>query len=384
MIYNNLLLNKKISNQLTNSYKTNQIQNAYIFHGQEGSGKEAHAIEFFAYINCKNPINNFSACKKCNSCIKVSSLQHELLNIILPLPRNKNINKNDSALKTLNEKQINNLTDQFKIKATDPYFKIKLDKANTILLNSIKEIKKNIHLSLPKNTFKLHLILNAEKLCHPKSEPANALLKILEEPPNNTLIILVTDRKSALLTTIISRCQEIAFPVLDLDTIRIMLEKRGVTNQHAIELAMIVDGDFHQAIDLADNNENFILEIKTLVNQVINVSESGWREFINDFSMLAYRNPTEFKFKFFLLQTWFHLAYRSRVGISNSEAVEEIRFSLSKFNEKYPKANLSEINKLLEASVESLSKNLYAPLMLTNFLISLQRLLKGKELKTVL
>ena len=64
-----------------------------------------------------------------------------------------------------------------------------------------------------------------------------------------------------------------------------MLEKRGVTNQHAIELAMIVDGDFHQAIDLADNNENYILEIKTLVTQVITVSESGWREFINDFSI---------------------------------------------------------------------------------------------------
>ena len=133
-------------------------------------------------------------------------------------------------------------------------------------------------------------------------ESANALLKILEEPPKNTIFILVTDKKSALLPTIMSRCQEIAFPILDLDTIRIMLEKRGVTNQHAIELAMIVDGDFHQAIDLADNNENFILEIKTLVNQVINVSESGWREFINDFSMMVCAFLT---FRFFdIVKIW--------------------------------------------------------------------------------
>ena len=114
-----------------------------------------------------------------------------------------------------------------------------------------------------------------------------------------TLIILVTDKKFALLPTIISRCQEIAFPIIDLNTIRILLEKRGITNERAIELAMIVDGDFHQAINLANNNENFILEIKTLVNQIINVSESGWRDFINSFSTLAYRNPAEFKFKFF-------------------------------------------------------------------------------------
>ena len=135
MIYNDLLLNKKIFNQLTNYYKNNKIQNAYIFHGQEGVGKEAHAIEFFALINCDNQLDTFSACRKCNSCIKILSLQHELLNIILPLPRNKAIDKNDSALKALNEKQIKEITNISILKGQNPYYKMKLDKANTILIN---------------------------------------------------------------------------------------------------------------------------------------------------------------------------------------------------------------------------------------------------------
>ena len=116
MIYDNLLINEKIYTQLINFYKKNKIQNAYIFHGQEGIGKAAHAIEFFAYINCENAIDNSSACKQCNSCIKVLSLQHQFLNITLPLPRNRSINKNDSALKALNEKQIQDLRNQFKLK----------------------------------------------------------------------------------------------------------------------------------------------------------------------------------------------------------------------------------------------------------------------------
>ena len=359
-----------------------RVGSAYLFSGSRGSGKEWASIEFGKLINCKASKGIY--CNKCDSCIQFNNLQHPNLKLIFPMPASDKSNKAQTPMESLKQEDFDYITKSLELKSRDPFHKINIPKANRIPISSIRDLHKTIYLKTDKLNKKIILIFDAHLLSQGMGESANALLKILEEPPNNTLIILVTDRKSALLTTIISRCQEIAFPVLNLDTIRIMLEKRGVTNQHAIELAMIVDGDFHQAIDLADNNENFILEIKTLVNQVINVSESGWREFINDFSMLAYRNPTEFKFKFFLLQTWFHLAYRSRVGISNSEAVEEIRFSLSKFNEKYPKANLSEINKLLEASVESLSKNLYAPLMLTNFLISLQRLLKGKELKTVL
>ena len=71
MIYNDLLVNKRVINQLVNFYKNNKIQNAYIFHGQEGVGKEAHAIEFFAMINCENNLEDYSACRKCNSCLQL-------------------------------------------------------------------------------------------------------------------------------------------------------------------------------------------------------------------------------------------------------------------------------------------------------------------------
>ena len=75
-------------------HKKNHLPNAFIFNGNEGIGKEAHAIEFFALLNCNNHENNF-ACGKCASCRKTANLQHELLQVITPLPKSRTINKND-------------------------------------------------------------------------------------------------------------------------------------------------------------------------------------------------------------------------------------------------------------------------------------------------
>ena len=100
--------------------------------------------------------------------------------------------------------------------------------------------------------------------------------------------------------------------------------------------------------------------------------------------MLAFRDPNQFKFKFFLLQLWFNHAYRIRISGSPIKGFERLEKSLCEFNDKYPNANLCEINRLLEDSVESLSRNFYTPLTLTNLLISVQTLLRGKVLQPVL
>ena len=86
MIYNDLIINKDTFKTLTNFHKGNRIQNAYIFHGNNGIGKEAHALEFYALINCSNTLNDGSACRECSSCKKTVSMQHELLSITLPFP----------------------------------------------------------------------------------------------------------------------------------------------------------------------------------------------------------------------------------------------------------------------------------------------------------
>jgi hypothetical protein len=94
--------------------------------------------------------------------------------------------------------------------------------------------------------------------------------------------------------------------------------------------------------------------------------------------MLAARKPQEFKFRVYLLQLWFHQAYELRTGEAPNGILPGMTESLQQFNDTYPVADLAGINKILEETVESLVRNLYTPLTLTNLLISVQELLKGK------
>ena len=159
MIYKELILNKKIFDELLKFKHNKKLPNAFIFHGNDGVGKEGHAIEFFAALNCID--KNSIPCGFCNSCNKTKKLQHEDLNIIFPLPKSKTLNKNDSPLKALNNTDIENMNKMISSKSSDPYYKLKLKNANTILINSIREIKKNITLSIDKDKYKVYLIFEA-------------------------------------------------------------------------------------------------------------------------------------------------------------------------------------------------------------------------------
>ena len=101
---------------------------------------------------------------------------------------------------------------ELKTKLMNPFHKIHINGANTILINSIRNIKKSLYKTIGDEYQRIIIIFESEKLCHPKQEAANSLLKILEEPPNNATFILVTSKMPLLLETIKSRCIEVYCP----------------------------------------------------------------------------------------------------------------------------------------------------------------------------
>ena len=82
MISENFILDNIMWNKLKASFLNNKIPNAYIFQGNEGIGKEAHAIEYSALLNCKRPTNDGFACGECRSCYRVKSFNHEEISFI--------------------------------------------------------------------------------------------------------------------------------------------------------------------------------------------------------------------------------------------------------------------------------------------------------------
>ena len=370
-----------IWNVLLKSIHLNKLSNAYLFYGPEGCGKEWTALEFARILNCFNKEN--TTCYSCESCIKLKSLQHPNLFMTFPLPASKKENKKKDSIGNLSQDNYEILLDSLNKKSDNPFYKINIPGAQRILLSSIKDIKKNSFLKLEDSGKKVFTIFDAHLLSIGSGESANSLLKILEEPPENSLFILTTDFKNKLLPTILSRCQKYYFSDIDILNVQLFLEKQGVDKEKAIEIASFSFGNLQFASKLINiSNTSIFRKTQKFVEQIVVFKRDNWELFLKEFSMLAYRNPDEYNLNFQLTQAWFNHAMKIRSGYeSQSLGFKKIENKIKEFNKNYPNVDLFEINNLIEHTLGALKLNLDINLTLINFLMSMQTLLKGKKIK---
>ena len=373
-----------IWNVLLKSVRLNKLSNAYLFYGPEGCAKEWTALEFARILNCFNKEN--TTCYSCESCIKFKSLQHPNLFMTFPLPASKKENKKKDSIGNLSQDNYEILLDSLNKKSDNPFYKINIPGAQRILLSSIKDIKKNSFLKLEHAGKKVFIIFDAHLLCVGSGESANSLLKILEEPPENSLFILTTDFKNKLLPTILSRCQKYFFSDIDILSVQLYLENQGIDKEKATEIASFSFGNIQFASKLINiSNTSIFRKTQKFIEQIVVFKRDNWEFFLKEFSMLAYRNPDEYYLNFQLAQAWFNHALKIRSGYeSRSLELERIENKIKKFNKNYPNADLVEINRLIEHTLSALKLNLDINLTLINFLMSMQTLLKGKKIKKVI
>jgi len=267
MIYNNLIINEKIWPELEAMVRNQKLPHALLFHGPDGSGKEAHAIELAALLNNHTENNHLE---------KIKKFQHPNINLIIPMPREKNINKKSSSFDCLSEKSLEHLIEMKKNKMQFPYQNINFDKASSILINSIRDIKKNLHFSIYNGSV-VYIIFEAEKLCSPKSESGNALLKILEEPPKNTFFILIASNKDKLLDTILSRCCDFYFSRITNEKIKNYFEDESKI-QNLDLLVNITNGSMKQINSIIDSEikiEDLIKDAKNIVGTLM--KNNNWQ-----------------------------------------------------------------------------------------------------------
>ena len=370
-------------NRLTKIKSNNKIGNSYLFSGPVGCGKEWSAIEFSRIINCES--HEFSSCSSCSSCLKFSNLQHENLNLIFPLPSTSKLKAVDDPIKGISKDDYELVLQLIDLKAKDPFCKISIPKARRITINSIRFLRKSLYLKSQNMGRKIVIIFDAHLLSEGAGESANALLKILEEPPNNTSIILVTDKKSKLPLTITSRCQQIDFSNLSFDKARELIENDKVDNDRATQLAMLSNGNMHLAKELVLKDiDRPLKEAYNLLVSLTLLDQNTWRNTINNLSMLAFRSPEEFIFKMSLIQMWVSIASRFKFAKQETSSFDQYFKTFEEFNNKYPYANFFEINNLLEDAMQALNRNLYMPLFILDMMITIQSLLKGEKPKITL
>ena len=367
---NNSLISaqKGIWDRLIKIIDSTNIGSAYLFSGPKGSGKEGLAIKFSQLLNCRK--SSSEICYKCESCIRFKSLQHERLNIVVPLPAPKSkkaIDNNnfitDDYFESINKKSI------------DPFYKILIPKSNRILIQSIRDLKKILYLKQENDGGRnIVIIFDSELLCSGQGESGNALLKILEEPPEFTTIILVTDYKKLLFETIISRCQEIDIPRLSDDYILNWLIQKDVKEKEANFLASICRGNIHQAKALSlQPIKKTISTIEKLSDIFINNKASEWRWYTDYYSRIYISNQLEFNYHLNLILLWFRNVNKIRQGMESDFHNKSLDSQIISFNYKYPKANIYAIILCIEEVKKSASQNLYMPLILLNLILDIQK-----------
>ena len=352
---------------------SNRLGSAYLFYGPPGCGKEAMAIKFSQILNCE--ILEDDICGDCPSCTRAAKLQHENIKLIFPMPVPK---KNaEDAYQGIDKKSLDLITQQIHEKSLDLYHKIRIPMANRILIQSIRELRKNLYLKGDSKGRKVVLVFDAHLLSAGQGESANAFLKLLEEPPSKTTIILVTDHIELVLPTIISRCQRIGFPRLEDSHITSWLQSKLVQEQDIPFLVGLSRGNLHNAQFFISQSKIELEElIKNLVDTTTRDNPEKWRKFIEAYSKLSKQKKDEFEYHFMLLRIWYQSVNRLKNNLNDPLHDTSLIDGMKRFLNSYPFADLLSIVSDLEDVVRAISMNLYMPLVLTNLLIETKKNLK--------
>jgi DNA polymerase-3 subunit delta' len=243
-MFESVLGQEHITQHLLHAFQRRHLPHAMIFGGPEGSGKDAVALEMAKLILCPNQKGDDG----CSSCRRAAKIIHPDLQFIVPLPRSTGDATDQPLGVKLTRSAEEELNHQLQEKAQNPYLGIQLPGARFILIDQIRALKRMASLRAFEQGAKVYILSQA----HNMTEDAQvSLLKILEEPPPNTYIILTTSSDTALLPTIRSRCQHIGFQALPATLIeRALIDHRDADPDHARRISKMADGNYRRALTL--------------------------------------------------------------------------------------------------------------------------------------
>ena len=251
MFFRDIIGQEDIKRQLIKNVQENKIAHAQLFCGGEGVGKLPLAIAYARYISCLHPSDE-DACGKCANCIKFNNLAHPDLHFIFPVVKKK------STKEIVSDDYI---AEWRELITKTPYFNLHTwleemgaeNQQALIYVKESNEIIRKLSLKSSQGGYKIIIIWLPEKM---NQECSNKLLKLLEEPAEQTVFLLVSEEPDALLTTIQSRTQRINIKGIDENDIKeALINIYGLQEQDATNIAHRSEGNFLKAIESISLNE---------------------------------------------------------------------------------------------------------------------------------
>jgi DNA polymerase-3 subunit delta' len=225
---------KRADELLSRSFSKGRLAHAYLFAGPSGVGRLTAALELAAAWMCSDDEHGY--CGKCRNCQRVFRFQHP--DVRLTIPQTGNTEPEEIA-------------DLLQSRVDDGITPVRFQGNTRISIGQIRELQKRISMKAYEDRGHIEIIPDAERM---GVEAANALLKTLEEPPDETVIILISSIWSALLPTVRSRLHLIRFRRLSDNTIRdILMDRMGLGEEEAFCIAESSDGRPGLALSRGDS-----------------------------------------------------------------------------------------------------------------------------------
>ncbi len=408
MQFDKIVAQTVVKRRLRDLVQNNRLSHALLFLGKEGSGALPLAIAFAQYILCEranpkkksdkiislfgeaenetSPANMDDSCGVCASCIKIEHLSHPDLHFSYPA-----LKKDSNHAKVLSTDYIvewrefihqfpyGNVTDWINFLKENPKAKIEspANKQGNITVNECDDISHKLSLKSFESNYKILIMWMPEFL----GNAGNKLLKLIEEPPPDTLFIFVAEDENAILPTILSRTQLIKIPSPEnVEIKKVLISDYNVEVEKAEQIAALSEGNFREALQLLQNaEEDWQAQVRDWLNVIIKNNVNAQLKWIEEISRLGREKQKQFlKYFIHLLQQAIRIHLLEENGLASiSEKERDFSARLNKMcSIEAQEAIVNELNK----AIYYIERNAHAKMLFHSLTIRLYHIIKDNSL----
>lgn len=394
MTFEEVIGQAEVKKNLTSLVRDNRLSHALLFLSREGSGGLPLALALSQYIVCEKvsgnnepslfgdpetPVIPDDACGICSSCLKAAAMVHPDIHYAYPVIPRKSGDKPPVSTDYISEWR--------EFCKTYPYgnafdwlqFIGAENKQGNITATECNDIIRKLNLKSFESIYKILLMWMPEYL----GNEGNKLLKLIEEPPANTLFILVAQDESKVLSTIISRTQQIRIPALETEDIATALISRAATTEDsAHKAASVAEGNYREALQLLQHAESdWQGMIREWLNAALRTGPAEQVKWVNEVNLLGREKQKQ------LLRYFNHLLEQSiRLRILGREHLtgpaNEIDFA-ERFNKTATLAQQQAIVSELDNAVYYIERNANAKMLFQALTIKIYHIIRDNAVAVI-
>ena len=377
MQFKDVIGQSAIKQRLIASVRENHVSHAQLFLGPAGCGKLPLALAYAQYILCPNRTETDS-CGVCPTCQKMQKLVHPDLHFVVPTASTKKVKSNPESDLFMEEWREYVTQNQAYIDTSGWYSFLDVEnKQGYMSVRDAASLLRKLSMKAYEGEYKIAIIWMAEKM---RTDTANKLLKLLEEPPEKTVFLLIAEDQEELLATIKSRTALVKIPAIEIDTIENALVQRlGCAEQQAHDAAMISEGNWLNACHSIRESEDrtfFFTTFQQWMRLCFRAAYSELIDFSGNIKSIGREKQKE------LLNYGLRIVRNALLFNNNLADIVMLPDDEKKFNANFAPfvnpANLAQIAELFEEAIRQIERNGYAPLIFTDVSFKMVGLLKKK------